>query len=123
MTRAVLSKNRQNMAGLIFARPALFGWSEGRLKALNNCCKEWALKVTPRQSWPGDQLGFEEEHACPTCQESYLLWFTSIGNPHAKCVQIVPVTIKPAKGIVHSSGYMHSMENSLETTDRSSSKH
>jgi hypothetical protein len=80
---------------------------------VKNCCKEWALKVTPRQSLPCDQVSFEEEHACPTCQESYLVWFTSIGNAHARSVQMVPVTIKPAKDIVHSSAYMQHYENGL----------
>lgn len=80
---------------------------------MNSCCKDWALKVAPRQSLPNDQVSFEEEHVCPTCQESYLVWFTSIGNPDNRSAQIVPVTIKPAKDIVQSSGYMQPSENGL----------
>jgi hypothetical protein len=91
---------------------------EGRHRELKTCCKEWALKVAPRQSSPTDLVGFEEAHACPTCQESYLVWFTSIGNPHTKSVQIVPVTIKPAQDIVQYSTDMQHLENSLVGTDR-----
>lgn len=80
---------------------------------MNTCCKEWALKVAPRQACPSDHVGFEEEHACPHCQESYLVWFTSIGNPLKKSVQIVPVTIRPVKEMVHSPDYMKHLENSM----------
>ncbi|WP_141732768.1 hypothetical protein [Oligoflexus tunisiensis] len=67
---------------------------------MKSCCKEWALKVEPRQACPDNQVGFEEEHACPTCHENYLLWFTSIGSPDTKGAQTVPVTIKPAQDIL-----------------------
>ena len=80
---------------------------------MNSCCKEWAIKVAPRQSMPCDQVSFEEEHSCPTCQESYLIWFTRIGNAQTRNAQIVAVTIKPAKDNVHSSGYMQHCENGL----------
>ncbi len=58
-----------------------------------------------------DQIGFEEEHACPHCLENYLVWFTRIGNSPRKPAQIVPLTIKPAPENVHSPAYMQDMEN------------
>jgi hypothetical protein len=92
--------------------------SEGLMEAqaLKTCCKEWALKVAPRESCPTDQVGFEEEHACPTCQANYMVWFTRIGSPHTNSVQIVPVTIKPAEDLLQSSGYMQHFQNSSGTS-------
>lgn len=84
---------------------------------MKNCCKEWALKVIPRQTCPADQTGFEEAHACPTCHETYLLWFTRIGDSQNRSAQTVPLTIKPAKELVESSAYMQQKEDSLTSLD------
>jgi len=107
----MISAGRDRLA---FCRPLKYlDRTLGRSRLVNNCCKEWALKVIPRQTCPANQTGFEEAHACPVCQGTYLLWFTCIGDSQNCNVQTVPLTIKPAKELVESAAYMQQNQDSL----------